>query len=228
MKPRVAVATPHARYRRLVRQLADAHQLEVLHIAEREALTAERLSGFGPDYLFLPHWSWKVPAEIHERFETIIFHMTDVPYGRGGSPLQNLIRRGHDRTKLTALRCVEEMDAGPVYLKRDLSLHGTAEEIFARATELMEEMIVDIVTSRPEPVVQEGEVVTFKRLKPEDGDLAMMSSIDEAYDLVRMLDAEGYPAAFATVDRFRLEFSEASLSGEEIVAKVRIRKKDDA
>ncbi len=27
------------------------------------------------------------------KFECVCFHMTDVPYGRGGSPLQNLIIR---------------------------------------------------------------------------------------------------------------------------------------
>ena len=29
--------------------------------------------------------------KIFENFNCIIFHMTDLPYGRGGSPLQNLI-----------------------------------------------------------------------------------------------------------------------------------------
>jgi len=55
--------------------------------------------------------------------------MTYMPYGRGGSPLQNLIVRGYRHTKLTALRMVEEFDAGPVYLKEDLCLEGNAEEI---------------------------------------------------------------------------------------------------
>ena len=31
--------------------------------------------------------------EIHENYKCIIFHMTDLPFGRGGSPLQNLISR---------------------------------------------------------------------------------------------------------------------------------------
>ena len=79
----------------------------------------------GHRWVLVPHWSWIIPATIHERFEVVIFHMTDLPYGRGGSPLQNLIVRGHERTMISAIRCVEEMDAGPVYLKRELSLHGS-------------------------------------------------------------------------------------------------------
>ena len=67
--------------------------------------------------------------------------MTDLPYGRGGSPLQNLIQRGHNTTMLTALRCNEGCDTGDIYLKRSLSLCGTAEEIFIRADTIIEQMI---------------------------------------------------------------------------------------
>ena len=42
--------------------------------------------------------------------------MTDLPYGRGGSPSKSIIR-GLKTTKITAFKCVAEIDAGPVYLK---------------------------------------------------------------------------------------------------------------
>lgn len=92
------------------------------------ALTAERLDADGIEAAFFPHSSHKIPASVFGSFECVIFHMTDVPYGRGGSPLQNLILRGHEDTVISALRCVEAMDAGPVYLKRPLHLNGSAEE----------------------------------------------------------------------------------------------------
>ena len=47
--------------------------------------------------------------------------MTDLPYGRGGSPLQNLIVRGHKHTMISAIKCVKELDAGPIYLKKPLT-----------------------------------------------------------------------------------------------------------
>jgi methionyl-tRNA formyltransferase len=153
--------------------------------------------------------------------------MADVPYGRGGSPLQNLIRRGHAETKLAALRCVAEMDAGPVYLKRPLALSGTAEEIFLRAADLMEEMIEEMIETRPKPVEQSGEPVIFRRLRPEDGDLAAAPSLRQAFDMIRMLDADGYPPAFVRAGGYRFEFSRASLRPGEIVADVRIRADDE-
>lgn len=66
-----------------------------------------------------------VPEAVLIAAECVCFHMTDVPYGRGGSPLQNLIVRKHKKTKLTALKMTEEIDAGPVYCKRELSLDGS-------------------------------------------------------------------------------------------------------
>ena len=97
-----------------------------------------------------------MPADIVERFECVCFHITDVPYGRGGSPLQNLILRGHKSTMLTALRMVEELDAGPVYLKRPMALDGRAEEIFERAADTVYDLIADIVTREPNPTPQFG------------------------------------------------------------------------
>ena len=104
-----------------------------------EELTLEYLLDIKPRYIFFPHWSWIVPVEITKQYECVCFHMTDVPYGRGGSPLQNLIIRGHTETKLSALNMQSGLDVGPVYIKKDLSLQGSATNIFERAAELVYE-----------------------------------------------------------------------------------------
>lgn len=88
--------------------------------------------------------------------------MTDLPYGRGGSPLQNLIVRGLTATKLSALRVEVGLDTGPVYLKMDLSLSGTAEEIFVRVNKLVGKMIVEIIQNNLQPVPQEGDPLSLK------------------------------------------------------------------
>src|SRR5213076_534392 len=121
------------------------------YMGEPAQLSASSVSRIAPRYIFSLHWSWRVPADIINNFECVCFHMTDVPYGRGGSPLQNLIVRGHRRTKLTALRMSGSFDAGPVYFKRPLSLEGRAEDIYKRATELSAAMIQEIVAQKPAP-----------------------------------------------------------------------------
>jgi methionyl-tRNA formyltransferase len=191
-----------------------------------DELTPELLEKFAPRYVFFPHWSWRVPAEVIQRVECICFHMADVPYGRGGSPLQNLIVRGHKETKMTALRMVEELDAGPVYLKRPLSLAGRAEEIFERAADLVYEMIGEIVTRNPVPVPQHGEAVVFNRRTPNESALPQDGSPSALFDFIRMLDAPTYPKAFIDHGQWRIEFDHARAERDSLEARVVIRKKD--
>lgn len=196
-------------------------------VNNKDEFILERLEKLNPVKIFIPHWSHIIPSEIFTNFECIVFHMTDLPYGRGGSPLQNLIVRGKKETKISALKVEEGLDSGPIYLKKSLDLFGTAKEIFLRSADIIEEMISEIIIDDLKPFVQEGEVVKFKRRKPGDGNIAGLDSIEKVYDFIRMLDCEGYPRSFLENDHFKFEFSRASLeSREEIVATVRIKKKN--
>ena len=192
------------------------------YVGGREQLSLARVRELRPRYAFFLHWSWKVPPEILKEVECVCFHMTDVPYGRGGSPLQNLIARGHRDTKLTALRMTEDFDAGPVYLKRNLSLEGGAEEIYLRACALSAEMIQQIMRDEIQPSSQTGEPVNFRRRKPEESQIANLESLEHLHDFIRMLDAEGYPRAFLSHAGYRFEFSRSALYDGRIVADVRI------
>lgn len=192
------------------------------YIESRDQLNLKKIKNIDPKYIFFLHWSWKVPDEIIDNYECVCFHMTDVPYGRGGSPLQNLITRGHRQTKLTALRMTHDFDAGPVYLKEDLCLEGNAEEIYIRATYLSAQMIERIIHEQPEPVPQTGEVVVFKRRGPKESEIPKMESLQALNDFIRMLDAKGYPHAFIKYKGFRYEFRRAVLYDGRIVADVTI------
>lgn len=192
----------------------------IFHLINRkEQLSLERLREIAPKYIFFPHWSYIIPEEIYENYESIIFHMTDLPYGRGGSPLQNLIVRGHRETQISALRCVAELDAGPIYFKRPLSLEGAASEIFLRASTIIEEMIINLVTAQPKPVAQEGEATIFRRRLPDESDLtkAPINDIVDIFDFIRMLDADGYPRAFFEVSGYRVELSRVQLEYGKLV-----------
>ncbi|MDR9392443.1 MAG: UDP-4-amino-4,6-dideoxy-N-acetyl-beta-L-altrosamine N-acetyltransferase, partial [Trueperaceae bacterium] len=135
-------------------------------IERRDELTKESLDQLAPDYIFLPHWSFIIPETVYDAFETVVFHMTDLPFGRGGSPLQNLIARGIYETKITSLRCNQELDAGDIYLKTPLCLHGNAEDIYLRARDAIGRHIIEITTATPTPTPQTGEATLFKRRTP--------------------------------------------------------------
>ena len=200
---------------------------QVLFIDDKKNLSRVHLDAIGATTIFFPHWSYIIPNEIYENYECVIFHMTDLPYGRGGSPLQNLIVRGIRETKISALRCIEEVDAGPIFMKRPLSLQGTAQDIYFRANAIIEDMIVSIIENKPDPLGQTGEVVLFKRRKESDGSLSQLKTLEQVYDHIRMLDAEGYPNAFIETDKLNFKFKNASVKSDYIIADVIIMRKPD-
>lgn len=195
-----------------------------VHISDPSELTVGFLSGLKPRYIFFPYWSQIIPPEIYENYECVMFHMTDLPYGRGGSPLQNLIVHSHKDTKLTAFRCTGEVDAGPVYLKRALSLYGDAREILDRASNLIEKMVAYIVNENPVTMEQTGHPVVWRRRKPAESNIAdyPMMKAEGLYNHIRMLDAESYPHAYLEVNGNRFEFTEAQLIGDTVRAKVNV------
>lgn len=220
-KETVVIAASRGPFRAVAKRLAK-QKYRVVFIDKPSQLTRRRLTQLSPIYVFLPHWSFIVPADVYENFECVIFHMTDVPYGRGGSPLQNLILRGHKKTKMSALRCGAVLDGGDVYMKRPFGLEGSAGEIYTRMAILIEEMIQTILKRRPRPVAQKGKAVVFRRRKPEESNLVHAASPKQIFDFIRMLDADGYPRAFLELAGSRFEFSSAALRNNVITADVKI------
>lgn len=211
---------PHAR------AVAEHTGAFVTYLERRDEVTASRFAQLKPDWVFFPHWSHIIPPAICQNYRCVIFHMTDLPFGRGGSPLQNLIVRGIYETKLSAIVCTGELDAGDVYLKRPLSLHGSAEEIYLRAAALTRDMMIEIVKTQPHPVPQAGAPVVFRRRTPNEGDIGALTGLAEVFDYIRMLDAAGYPPAFLETGRLRLEFTRAALRDGRIEANVVIQMRE--
>lgn len=211
-------------------------------IKHEEQFTASVLQELSPQFVFVPHWSYKIAKEITERFQCVMFHMTDLPYGRGGSPLQNLIVRGKTSTQLTAFKCTDSMDAGPIYAKLPLSLQGSATEIFARADELVISLIELIIKHNITPEAQSGESEIFVRRNQAQSDIAPLfidgsnlhpestkekAPLIQIYDHIRMLDAQGYPRAYMQGKKIRAEFSDAKQTAEGIKATVLFREISD-
>ena len=195
-------------------------------ITSKDDFNYDNLKKINPDKIFIPHWSYIIPELIFNSYECIVFHMTDLPYGRGGSPLQNLILLGHKNTKISALQVESGIDTGDIYLKKDLSLNGTAQDIYERANEVISDMIVEIVKTKPVPIKQEGKPTLFKRRKPIMSNMKDVESLDEVYDFIRMLDADGYPPAFLETSNCKFEFRNVSKQNDNTLeAYVRIFKK---
>jgi methionyl-tRNA formyltransferase len=222
-----AIVSEKKRNQTLIDKLqSEFESINWILINYKDTFSAAFLETHRVNKIFIPHWSFIIPKEIYLNYECIVFHMTDLPYGRGGSPLQNLIVRGFKETKISAIKVSKGIDTGDVYLKKDLNLEGTASQIFSRANVIIEKMIKEIIENDLKPTPQRGVVTEFKRRKPEESNLSNLSNLNDMYDYIRMLDANGYPHAFVENENFKFEFRKATfISGQELEAKVKIIKK---
>ncbi len=198
--------------------------LSIYYIDNKEELSHPILSQIKPRYIFFPHWNWKVNKSIYESYECIAFHVAPLPYGRGGSPIQNLIIRGFKKAPLCSLKMNETIDGGPIYQKEDISLKGNIDQIYSRIAISIEQMIINICRNNPSPVIQDGDPLYFKRLTYKDNELDCSLSLAEIYDRIRMVDGKDYRSCYLYFGEYKIEFKEADIRNEKISAKVIISK----
>ena len=111
--------------------------------------------------VFSLHWHWKMPDWIVNNHYVVGFHSADLPKFRGGSPIQNQLKAGITRTKITAFKVTERFDAGPILLKRDLSLDSNTDIMYNRLRNIVPEMIQQILDGNYVETPQDETQATF-------------------------------------------------------------------
>lgn len=202
-------------------------KLKVIEILNKKKLNISNLKKINPRYIFFIHWNEKVTKEIYENFECIVFHTSPLPFGRGGSPIQNLIIRGIKKSPVCAIKMTKVIDGGPVYDSMNITLNGTISEIFSRIANKIEKLIIKICKNNPKPLRQEGNVVKFNRLKNKDNKILNKHSIKEIYDRIRMVDGEGYDKAYIRFGNYKLELSDSSIKNKKLIAKIKLYRSDN-
>ncbi len=222
---RYIVATIKSWNIRNFRKLRDKYpNSEFVLIDKQEELTMEFVESISPKYLFFPHWSWMIPRELFDKYTCVVFHMTDLPFGRGGSPLQNLLVRGIYETKISALKVCAGLDTGPIYFKEPIDIsEGGADEILGRVSDIIFEKMIPLFIGEEKivPKEQTGKVVLFSRRIPSQSEIPGGLSARQLYDYIRMLDGEGYPPAYIKVDNGRIYYTDAVFENGIVTAKAR-------
>ena len=185
-------------------------------LSDPKKLTTKYLQRINPEIIFFPDWSWIIPKEIFTNYKCICLHESNLPKFRGGSPLQNQIIRGIEKTKSTAFIMTEGLDEGNILLQKNLSLKGSLDEIFERMVENDYCMIVRIINGRYKIRKQVGKLTVFKRRKPADSELKHLNYDKKyLYNFIRML-SDPYPNAFLRVGNQKIIFKSAKYDGKKL------------
>jgi len=172
--------------------------------------------------IYFPFWSWKVPKHILDKIICVGFHASPLPRGKGGTPIQNMIKLGYDNTELCMFRMTNEWDKGDVIKRTNISLKGSLSEIVDRLRWVILNMINDKDSYNEKPSGNFNNVPeNFKRIT--DNLLPQHEKLSEIYDEIRMRDEEGHPKAFKYHGKYKIEFTDAELKKGEVRANVRIK-----
>ena len=122
-----------------------------------------------------------------------------------------MILKRFSKKKICAIEAKDEMDSGNIFLKKNLSLEGSANDIYMRMYSIIYKMIRLLSRHKlPKAIAQKGKIVFFNRRKEHESCIDFSSfKLNKIYDYIRMLDLDSkkFPKAFTRLGRYKLIFS---------------------
>lgn len=199
--PAVVITSPDApRGRGLVltpsptKELALAHDLQVLTPAALDADTIETIRPYGCDYALVVAYGKIFPTTLIESFPLGVLnvHYSLLPKYRGATPLESALLAGEPETGVTIQKMVKEMDAGDIIAQRSTPI-GPAEtarelrpRLIAIGAELLVATLPAFVRGEIAPTPQDPSLATRAyKLKKEDGLLALTAPAEENWRTYR-------------------------------------------
>lgn len=142
----------------------------------------------------------KIFKDLNLNKYNLVVHESDLPKGKGWSPLTWQVLEGKNRIPVTLFEAEMSVDSGVIYGKKYIDLDGSEllPEIKHLQGEATNQLILEFIKKYPNNVGQEqvGESSFYARRKGEDSELELNKSIDEQFNLLRVCDNERYPAFF--------------------------------
>jgi methionyl-tRNA formyltransferase len=169
-----------------------------------------KVSGFKSDIdlILFVGWSWIIPKETTDKFLCLGIHPSDLPYYRGGSPLQHQIINGVIKSKVSLMTLSSvKLDAGEIWIQEELNLGGkNMTEVFNNITKSSIKMLNVFFDNYPDifPVDQDITLGSyFKRRTAQESRITIEQmnklSLIEIYNFIRSLTSP-YPNAYLEDD----------------------------
>ena len=129
----------------------------------------------------------------------IVIHASDLPRGKGWSPLTWQILEGKNVIPISVIEASDKIDGGDIYFKENLNLNGSEliEEIRKKLAKKIEHIVFRIIKDNNfKTKKQLGNSTFFSKRLPKDSILDPKKTIEEQFNLFRVSDNEKYPVFF--------------------------------
>jgi len=154
------------------------------------------------DILFLVSCAQVINNFDRKKFtHTLVLHASDLPSRRGWSPHIWAILDGENKITVSLLEAAEQVDTGKIWLKKSFMLEGheLLDEINEKLFNLELSLMTDAVMNENQiqPQDQMGDSGDYMRKRvAEDSRIDPYNSIANQFNLLRIVDAQRYPAFF--------------------------------
>lgn len=180
-------------------ELAEEYQA-----AGHECFVAHTVDAAIPaDFCFCLSFGQLIPADIREQYrQCLVVHESDLPKGRGWSPMSWQILEGENYIPITLFEAVDKVDAGLIYLQESIKLVGNelSHEWRILQAEATQQLCRAFISGYPDVVdkaqSQIGDATYYPRRGPKDSQIDPDKTLSEQFNLLRVVDNEHYPAYF--------------------------------
>lgn len=154
------------------------------------------------DIVFILSYHKIIKQEYLEKNKhNIVVHASDLPRGKGWAPLFWQVLEDKNTIPFTMFEASSGVDDGEIYMQKDLTLTGY--ELNAELREKQAKHTIDMCLEflnnyerfkTPNP--QSGDETFYTKRTSKDSKLDINKSIQEQFNLLRIVDNENYPAFF--------------------------------
>ncbi|NWH04977.1 formyltransferase family protein [Desulfobacter latus] len=140
------------------------------------------------------------PEYLDLNKHNIVIHESDLPRGRGWSPVSWQVLEGKNKIPVSLFEAGRDMDSGDIYLKDEIILEGgeLLPEIKKKQGIKTIEMIIEFIDKWPNLVAvpQRGEATLYRKRTIRDDRLDIDKPLKHLFNQLRIVDNEKYPAWF--------------------------------
>lgn len=142
------------------------------------------------------------PEVLARNSHNLVVHASDLPRGRGWSPMTWQILEGKHEVPIVLFEAAEAVDSGPIFLRETMVFDGTEliDELREAVARHTMSLCARFVATYPEVLQgatpQSGTADYYPRRTPKDSQLDPDKSLASQFDLLRVADNQRYPAFF--------------------------------
>ena len=158
------------------------------------------------DILFIINYTKIINNSVLKKIKLpIVIHASDLPKGKGFSPLMWQVLENKKKIKVSMIKAVKKVDSGPIIFKKQIKLNGTElyDELRLKLSKVIVYLMKKLLIVYPNLKLksQKGNSTFYKKRQPKDSNLNINKSLKSQFNLLRTCDNRNWPAFFSYKNR---------------------------